>query len=228
MTQARPAGAFDRPTSTILCGTSHSLLNWVAYSMAVGNPGGFVWTDLIFDGEVREDSDPLQRNLIPRDRYFEIPPEELVLSPSARNGTVEQLFRPEEAPETVRRLTDFLQLPPQIQMMISQLDSFGAAPLMVFSNGQRLSALYSWRTVGRPISSIVESGASLLVGWAEAPTEGRRQFETVLHLKGHDPTAWKDAVLRAERAAPDGPLRTGDSVRLRDFPIVSSVLEKVF
>lgn len=227
MADKPPVGLFQRPTSVILCGNSRPLLNWVAYALAVGNPAGVVWTEIKLDGEVREEDDLLTKQRIPSDRYFEVPPDELVLDDFAGNVAVSGLITTDDSPDTVRRFTDFLRLPPHIQALLSRLSADGPAPVLVLSNGQRLSALYSKQTVGPALRSVVESGASLLATWAEAPTESRHLFENVLHLKGGELSAWRDAVLRVEVAPPYGPLRAGETIPLRDFPAVASVLVEV-
>jgi hypothetical protein len=227
LTDAPPAGLFDRPTSVFLGGDSRPLLNWVAYALTVGNPGGFVWTDIQLVGEVRDEADLLRTNRVPSDRFFEVPPNSLVLDDFAGNVALGGLVRTDESPETTARLADFLRLPSHAQTLLSRLTGEGPPAVLVLSNSHRIAALYSWETAGPAVRSIVQSGASLLVTWAEAPTKSRLEFEHVLLLKGNEPASWRDAILRVERGASSGPLRTGAELRLAEYPEVAGVLGRI-
>jgi hypothetical protein len=110
--------------------------------------------------------------------------------------------------------------------MISRLPREGPSPVLVLSGGQRLAALYSPEVVGPTIRSIVQFGGSMLMTWAEAPTGGLLEFERVLHVKGYEPSKWRDAVLTVEKGWSTGPLRTGAELRLRDVAPVAAVLSK--
>jgi hypothetical protein len=209
-----------------LGGSCRALLNWVAYAFAVGNPGGYAWTDIQLDGEVRDETDLLQTKRIPKDCFFEIPPEVLQLDEFAGNVVLGGVVRAEESADALRQLSDFLRLPSHAQKVISGLPLEGPPAVLVLSNAQRIAALYSWKTVAPALRSILQSGASLLVTWAEAPTAARLEFETILHLKGDDPSSWKDTLLRVERASSSGPFRTGAELRLSDCPDVAAVLEQ--
>lgn len=219
-------GMFDRPTSVILYGDSRPLLNWVAFALAVGNPGGYAWTDIQLEGEVRDDADLLRTHLIPEDRFFEVSPDRLILDDFAGNVALGGLVRSGDPPETVQRFADFLRLPSHAQSLISRLPRDGPPAVLVLSNGQRIAALYSWETAAPAIRSVVQSGASLLLTWAEAPTRGRLEFERVFHLKGSDRATWRDGILSVERGTSTGPLRTAVELRLGDLPEVASVLGK--
>jgi hypothetical protein len=217
-------GMFDHPTSVILCGDSRPLLNWVAFALAFGNPGGYAWTDIQLEGEVRDDADLLQTHLIPEDRFFEVSPDRLMLDDFAGNVALGGLVRSGDPPEAVQRFADFLRLPSHAQSLISRLPRDGPPAILVLSNAQRIAGLYSWETAAPAIRSVVRSGASLLMTWAEAPTKARLEFERVFHLKGKERAAWSDAILSVERGTSTGPLRTGAELRLGDLPEVASVL----
>jgi len=222
-----PSDVFARPTSAILCGANRSLLNWVAYGLAASEGREFVWTNVELDGEVMEDSDLLSKDLIPRDRFLTVRPNTLVRDEFAGNVALGGLVRTDEPTEAIRRFADFLRLPLHTQAVISRLPRTGPPVVLVLSNVQRMAALYPTEAVAPTVRSIVESGASLLLTWADAPSKGRFAFENVLHLRGSEPSAWREAVLRVEQASPDGPLRAGDELCLGDFAPVASTLTKV-
>jgi len=220
-------GLFDRPTAVYLSGSSRSLLNWVAYALCLPNAGGYLWTDVQLDGEVREPDDLLGTSRIPVDRFFEVSPEALVLDPRAGNVALGGLIQTTDSAASVETFVNFLRLPAHAQTLVSKQSRSGPPTILILSNSHRIAALYSWRTTGPAVRSIVAAGVSLLVTWADAPTESRHQFDYVLHLKGHELARWRDAVVIVEKGAPDGPLRSGSERRLAEFPGVDSALSEI-
>ena len=223
-----PLGLFDPRTSVFLCGSGRSLLNWVAYALVADHPGGFLWGHVQLEGEVLEDSDLLKSPLIPRERLITVSPRELMRDEVAGNIVVGGLVRSEQGDESVRSLADFLRLPNQTQEMISRLPSGDPRPVLVLSGAHRLASLYPMEAVGPTVRSIVETGGSMLLVWADAPVAGRQEFERILHLKGDEPPKWRNAVLTVERGWPTGPLQTGAKVHLRDVSSIASVLRKTW
>jgi len=221
-----PPDLFNPRTSMILCGSGHSLLRWVAYAFVADYPGGFLWGHVRLEGEVLEDSDVLNTPLIPRDRFIPVLPRELAPDELSGNLAVGGLVRSQGEDEPVGRLADFLRLPAQTQEMISRLPREGPSPVLVLSGGQRLSAIYSLEAVGPTIRSIVQFGGSMLMTWAEAPHKARLEFERVLHLKGYEPSKWREAVLTVEKGWSTGPLRTGAELRLSDVAPIAAVLSR--
>ena len=228
MTGSSTPGLFEPRTSVFLCGNGRSLLNWVAYALVAGHPGGFLWGHVQLEGEVLEKSDLLKSDRIPPERVITVSPRELVRDEFAGNVAVGGLVRTDREDDAARSFADFLRLPSQTQDLISQLPREGPRPVLVLSGAHRLAPLYSLQEVGPTVRSIVEHGGSMMVVWADAPVAGRLEFEHILLLKGDDPEAWRDGVLTVERGWPDGSLPTGAEVRLRDVPAVASVLEKIW
>jgi hypothetical protein len=219
-----PPDPFDPRTSVFLCGSSRSLLRWVAYAFVADRPGGFVWGHVRMEGEVLEDTDLLKTQHIPEDRFVSVSPSELVRDELAGNVALGGLMRSEGEGEHVRRFTDFLRLPKQTRDLFSRLPREGPSPVLVLSGGQRLAAFYSLETVGPTVRSIVQFGGSMLMTWEEAPMAGRFEFERVLHLTGYEPSKWRDAVLTVEKGWSTGPLQTGAELPLKDVAPVASVL----
>jgi len=215
---------FRQPTSVFLAGASRPLLNWVAFALASGTSGGFLWTDVRLGGEVLDPLDPLARGLIPPDRFNSVDAEELKRDDFAGNLAVGGLVRSDEASDFARKFADFLRLPPHTRGLISKLPREGSPAVLVLSNAHRLVALYPTETVGPVIRSIVAAGASLLLTFADAPPDGRQAFDQVFHLEGNGPAMWRDAVLRIEKGSSSGPLRNGAVVPLKTLPEVASVL----
>ena len=224
MTTPTPPDLFDPRTSVILSGSSRPLLNWVAYSLVVNHAGGFLWGHVRLEDEVLEENDPLNRQIIPRERFISVSPEELVPDDFRANVALGGLARSDAEEDSVRRFADFLRLPDQTQRMISELPREGPAPVLVLSGAHRVAPRYTPGAVGPTLRRVIEFGGSVLIVWAEARVEARFQFDHVLHLTGEDPKTWQDAVLTVEKGWSTGPLTTGAKLRLGDIPSVARVL----
>ena len=226
MTGFEPPDLFDPRTSVLLCGSSRSLVRWVAYAFVADRPGGFIWGHVRLEDEVLEDLDPMKTQLIPRDRFISVSPSELVPDELGGNVALTGLVRSEGDAEHVRRFADFLRLPKQTQDLFSRLPTEGPSPVLVLSGAQRLAPFYSAETEAPTLRAIVESGGSTLMTWEEAPLARRFLYEHVLQLKGYEPSEWRDAVLTVEKGWPTGPLQTGAKLPLRDVAPVASVLSR--
>jgi len=208
----------------ILCGSDRALLGWVAYAFVADHPAGFLWGHVRLEGEVLEDSDVLKTRLIPPDRFIPVSPGQLRRDEKAGSAPLGGLVRSESEDDLARRFADFLRLPAQTQDMISRLPRSGPSPILVLSGGQRLAALYPVEAVGPTVRSIVQFGGSMLMTWSDAPDAGRLEFEHVLHVKGSDPSKWRDATLTVEKGWSAGPLRSGAQVRLSEVAPLATVL----
>jgi len=217
---------FEPRTSVILCGSGRSLLNWVAYSLVLGHPGGFLWGHVRLEGEVLEESDLLKTQLIPRDQLIVVSPKELERDELADKVVLSYLIRSEGDDEAARSFSGFLRLPQQTQEMIAELPHDGPKPVLVLSGAHRLHAFYPPDVVGPVIRTIVETGGPVFMLWADAPNANRFGYEHILHLTGDEPSSWKEASITVEKGWAQGPLRTGATVGLRDLPPVAEVLRK--
>jgi len=219
---------FEPRTSVILCGNGRSLLNWVAYALVLGHPGGFLWGHVQLEGEVLEDSDLLRTQLIPPDHFIVVAPKELQRDELAGNAVLSYLIRSEGDDEAARSFSGFLRLPQQTQEMIAQLPHDGPRPVLVLSGAHRLHTFYPPDVVGPVIRTIVETGGPVFMLWADAPNANRFGYEHILHLKGDEPSRWKEAFITVEKGWNQGPLQVGAKVGLRDLPPVAAVLGKMW
>lgn len=222
--RVRSDGIFGRPTSVILCGSSRPLLNWVAYALASTTDSGFIWTDVRLEGEVLADSDPLARGLVPPDRLAVVYPNVLKPNDAAANMAIGGVVRSDEPPDTVRRMVDFLRLPLPTQRLLAGAPPGGRPMVLVLSNAHHMTVLYPTETVAPVLRAVIDAGAILFVTFADAPRESRHAFETILHVGGNDPKAWKRATLRVEKGPSGGPLRAGSEHRLGELEVVAAVL----
>lgn len=218
---------FTRPTSTILWGDDRSLLNWVAYVLASETDPEFTWTDVRFSGQVLPDTDPLTRNLFPAERLNVVGARDLAPDDAAANMAVSAVIRPDEAPDDVQRVLDFLRLPATTQEMLSRPRPAGKTKVAVLSNGQRIVAFYpSPAAIDPTIRAIVGTGTTLIMTFADAGPDGRFSFENVLHLEGSVRDGWRPATLTVEKGAPGGSFVTGTQHRLAELSPLSEVLAR--
>ena len=220
---------FPHPTSVFICGTSRSLLNWVAYALAAESDPQFVWTDVRLKGEVVAAEDLLSHDLIPSDRLRLVSPAELTPDDATANVAVSAVIRDDDIPEEVQRTVEFLRLPAKTQELLANARSEGPPPVVVLSNGHRLVAIYHDLTVVQPtVRAIVQSGVVLIMTFADAPPGGRVAFDVILHIEGSDPTAWRLAKLRVEQAPAGSMFTSGTESLLADIGPIASVLRHEF
>jgi len=217
---------FEPRTSVILCGSGRSLLNWVAYGLVVGHPGGFLWGHVRLEGEVLEDTDLLKASLIPPDRLIAVAPKDLAGNELESNVAISYLIQSEGDERARHSFLEFLRLPHQTQEMIAGLPHDGPSPVLVLTGAHRLHSINPPNVAGPMIRTVVETGGPVCMLWADAPDAGRFEFEHILHLKGDQPAKWREAFLTVERGWPQGLLQTGATVSLRDLPAVAAVLAK--
>jgi hypothetical protein len=218
---------FRGPTSTIVWGDDRSLLNWVAYALASATDPEFVWTDVRFPDQVLPTTDPLSRNLIPKERLTVVGPRELQPNDSAANVAVSAVIRSDEPPDNVQRVLDFLRLPATTQRTLEQPRPAGQPRVAVLSNGQRIVAFYPTPEVIDPtIRAIVGADIILIMTLADAGPSGRFRFANVLHIEGSVREGWRNAQVDVEQWIPEGPLKAGTKLRLADLSPVSEVLAR--
>jgi len=222
-------GGLRRPTSIFVTGSSDVLLNWVTLALLEPYPSRLYWTVVQLPGEQFAPLDPLGRGVIPADRFDVVRPNDLRREEQAgRQAEVAAatVLRSDEAPEYVRRLTEFLRLPSHSQKLSATSTASSAAPILVLSNAHRLATLFPNTAISPTVQSFLESGASLVLVWAGPAPPRRKVFEIVLHVEGSDPHRWKEATLWCEQGISTSPLSGGKRPHLAELPSVASFLEK--
>jgi len=218
---------FAKPTSLIVWGDDRSLLSWVAYALASETDPEFSWTDVRYTGQALPDTDPLTRNLVPAERLNVVGTQDLAPDDAAANMAVSAVIRPDEAPDDVQRVLDFLRLPSTTQQVLARPHPEGKPKVAVLSNGQRIVAFYpSPAAIDPTLRAIVGTGTILIMTFADAGPDGRFRFENVLNLEGSVRDGWKAATLTVEKGAPGGSFVTGMKYRLSDLSPLSEVLAR--
>lgn len=222
-----PDAVFKKPTSIIIFGNDRPLLNWVAYALATINDPGFIWTEVQARGQLAEETDPTSRKVIPPERSIVRRPSELALSNSVAHVAVSTVIRGDEPPENIRRLLEFLRLPAPTQQVLSSPRPDHGPRVVVLSNSHRIASLYpSIPDVATTIRTILESDSTIIMTFADAPTEGRAVFDTVLHVEGSVRDGWRNATVKVERGPKDAGFEDGTELRLADFPPIAKILAR--
>jgi len=177
------------------------------------------------EGEVLEDTDLLKTPLIPPNQLIVVAPKELERNELESNVALSALVRTDDDQDAAHSLSEFLRLPHQTQEMIAALPADRPRPVLVLSGAHRLHTLYPPEVVPPLIRTIVETGGPVCMLWADAPNANRFGYEHVLHLKGEEPSKWREASLTVEKGWAEGPLQTGATVRLSELASVAAVLE---
>lgn len=192
--------------------------------MAVATDPGFMWVDVGAKGEVKAESDPLKRGVIPAERLATVRAAELAPDHSRANVGVSAVIREDEPPESLQLLLDFLRLPPRTQSTLSKVAVHARPRVFVLSNSHRLSSLYPVETVAPLLRAILATGVTVIMTFADAPNAGRLAFDVVLHVEGWDLASWRETVVRIEKGPTAGPLTAGTETRLGELSPVAKVL----
>jgi hypothetical protein len=218
-----------RPTSLFIAGTNRSLLKWVALAVFAPYSSRVYWTDVRLQGEVLDPLDPISLKKIPADRVQVVHPRELRTDEQEARlveAAAATMFRSDEPPESLRRITDFLRLPPHTQERISRTTSVDEPTILVASNAHRLAGLYPPENTEPMIRAILDSGTCIVLLWADAVASLRSSFDIVLNVDGSGPSEWREATLTCEKGISSGPRGAGTPCRLSDLGSVARILEK--
>jgi hypothetical protein len=165
--------------------------------------------------------------LVPTERLIVVRTQDLAPDDAAANMAVTAVIRPDEAPDNLQRVIDFLRLPATTQRVLAQPREEGKPRVAVLSNGHRIVALYPTPDAVDPtIRAIVGADTILIMTFADAGPDGRFSFENVLHLEGSIRDGWRSASLTVEQWAPGGPFEAGTKYRLVDLTPLADVLAR--
>jgi len=220
-------GVLGRPSSIFISGADRSLLKWVAYAALSPYSERVYWTDVRLPGEIPDPLDPMTRAVIPAESVHVLLP--LDLRPEEEEArraetAAATMIRSEGAPDSLRRLIEFLRMPTHTQERISATYRRNEPAILVCANAHRLAGNYSSDRVAPLVKSIVESGACVVSLWSDAPTSLESVFDVVLHVEGGGSADWRSATIRCEKGIASGPLASGKVPRLADLKPIAKVL----
>jgi hypothetical protein len=219
------------PSSVLICGSSRSLLNWCALSLARRLDPEFRWTDARIREETLDPRDPLARGAIPDSQWRAVRPEAFRPNDEHANlaaVTIASVLRSDEAGRSLEGIAEMLRLPTPTQELIAEVPPHDRLTVFVLSNAHRLVAFYPGTTIRPILRTILDAGVTVVATWADAPPAGRTEFEFVLHVAGSSPEAWMDAEVRCEKGTDSGPFRTGDRRPLGELALLSEAVRAAF
>jgi hypothetical protein len=139
--------------------------------------------------------------------------------------------RPEEDPQAVGRLAEFLRLPQLLRDVASQGRVGGGPVAVVIANCDRLRPYYpGYATQNRDlIESVRHAGASVVVTLVGEPAPDRRDgpFDVVIEVEAESLRAWHRGSAIPERVPKGVFLSVGRPRPLSSFPEVARLLARV-
>jgi len=222
-------GAFGRPSSVFISGTSRSLLKWFAFASLAPYASRVYWTDVRLPGEIPDPLDPITVHAIPEESVYVLSPQDLqpddqgALQAEAAAAT---MLKSDETTNSLEGLVEFLRMPAHAQKLISATGRSDAPSILVTANAQRLATVYSVDRVAPLMRAMLESGTCQVALWTEAPTTHTSMFDVILHLEGSGPTDWRNATVQCDKGIATGPLALGRVPRLSDLEPISTILQK--
>ena len=222
-------GAFGKPSSVFISGTSRSLLKWFAFAALAPYASRVYWTDVRLPGEILDPLDPMTVHAIPEESVYVLSPRDLQpddLRAQQAEAAAATVLRSDEPGHSLQGLVEFLRMPQHAQELISATGRIDAPSILVTANAQRLATVYSLDRIAPLMQAMLESGTCQVALWAEAPTIHTSIFDVILQVEGSGPTDWRSATVQCERGISAGPLASGRAHRLSDIGPIATILER--
>ena len=210
------------PWGTFLYGWSRPVVDRIAYAMARANDPNPTWLD-IRDADGGSDlASPSDLGWIPKDHLFFVSPTDAMPQDATASRVLWSVVRSDEPSAVIAGLTDFLRLPPTVQVAVSQVGREPARPVVVIANSDRVRDYYPREPAGvRPIiDAILQAGVLPVFAAVGPPGTGRSAFDFVFEVRAADLGGWRAGSLVCHKAPP------GTSLPL-DLPIPLSSLPQV-
>jgi hypothetical protein len=212
------------PYGTFLYGDSRLLVDQLGFAMARVNDPNPTWVD-IRDPEGRADpSSPSELGWVAEDHLFYVSPAEAKPQDAEANMALWTVVRSDEPDAVIARLTDFLRLPPTVQVAVSRMGAEAPRPVFVVANSDRVRSYYPTEPAGvRPIiDAMLRSGVLPIFAAVGPPGAGRSAFDFVFELKSTDPNDWRTGSLTCHKAPPGSPVPVDLAIPL---PSLSQAVE---
>ena len=224
-----PEHFFTRPNSVIVYGPARSLVNLTLFAFAEATNPQFQWVDIGLPGEESVPSDPVTLGWVPEERLWRVDrPESLRPDDLTANLALFGLIRSDEPPAALAHVAEFLRLPDLSQRILASRSPNSTPNVVAVTNSQRVMSTFPPKRIVGILNVHLQAGFSVLVGAAEAGTEGKSLFDFVFRIDADGPNSWSTAQLVCERGIHSGPLTDGRPVRLEEIPLLAAVLSQAF
>lgn len=190
------------PWGTFVYGVSRPLVLRVVYAMAVANDPSPTWVAIRDPHGGRDPASPSELGWIPEDHLFIVSATDAKPQAAATNQALWTVVRSDEPHSVAASFTDFLRLPPAIQVAVSQVQSPRARPVFVIANSDRVRGYYPTEPAGvRPIiEAMLAAGLLPIFAAVGPPGEGRTAFDFVFEVDATDLDAWRSGALICHKA----------------------------
>jgi len=206
---------------TFFWGESRSVLERVLYAAVRAIDPEPLWLELDPSRSGAEEPGPVGLDWIPSDHVF------LVDSPSAarpQSGvarmSVLHLLHADESDEAIRRLSDFVRLPPIAQEIIGQVEPGQRHRALAVANSDRVRAMYPETVDGvRPIvTSLLDAPIIPVLAAQGTPGPGRMAFDFVFEVRASGLNHWREGSLLPEKAPRGAGVHVGTAIPLWSIP----------
>lgn len=216
------------PYGTFLYGDSRPLVDQLSYAMARVNDPNPTWVD-IRDPEGRADpASPSALGWVAEDHLFYVSPTEAKPQDAEANMALWTVVRSDEPDAVIAGLTDFLRLPPTVQVAVSRMGTSAPRPVFVVANSDRVRSYYPTEPAGvRPIiEAMLRSGVLPIFAAVGPPGPGRSAFDFVFEVKSRDPGDWRTGSLTCHKAPPGSPIPLDLPIPLPSLSQAVELLER--
>ncbi len=193
---------------TFLYGESRPLVDRLGYAMARANDPNPTWVDIRDPQGASDVSSPSELGWVAEDHLFFVSPAEARPQDAEANMALWTVVRSDDPEATVGGLTDFLRLPPKVQVAVSRMDASAPRPVFVVANSDRVREYYPKEATGvRPIiDAMLQAGVLPIFAAVGAPGEGRAAFDFVFEVSSPHANDWRAGSLTCHKAPAGTPI----------------------
>lgn len=224
-----PSRLFERPSSVLLHGRPRTVVNLALFAFAARTNPDFHWVEIGKSPRNDEALDPVVLGWVSGHRLWRIDqPERFGPARDADRPALSGMIRPDEPPEVLDRLAEFLDLPELAQQILGDPSSNSRPGAVAVANAQDVRKNFSPEQIPSILSAHRKAGFSVLVGCDGTPPRHDTFFDFVFRIKANGPTSrsWPEGTLVCERGVDSGPLSRRRPVRLGDIPFLAEILSR--
>lgn len=214
--------------STFLYGSPRSLVDRVGYAMAHVNDPNPTWVDIRDPEGSTDASSPGELGWVPEDHLYFVSPAEARPQEAGVDLALWTVVRSDEPDSVIAGFTDFLRLPPKVQVAVSRIGTEPTHPVLVIANSDRVRAYYPKETAGvrRIIDAMLQTGVLPIFAAVGPPGPGRLAFDFVFEVESPRPDDWRAGSLTCHKAPPGIPIPIDTPIPLASVSQAIEFLER--
>jgi hypothetical protein len=218
----------DHPSSVLIAGRSRLLVQLVAYGWAGRIDTDFGWVELEDPSNGGDAEDGKVFGLLPPERAFPVQrPEELIPDVGLTNLALWTVVRRDETSGEIARLTDFLLLPPPLQLLLGRVGMGPGPGALVVANAERLGENFPFAELDprRIVATMKRENVTLILAMRARPFDVlAAAFDVVVHVEDTHAASTEQVRIRVERQPAGAGLPVGDNLTAgRLLPVASAL-----